>query len=899
MCKNDEFNIGKVNFMEYTGRIVGLTSMFALRAGFMSYYSVIQGYQVTVGEWLVTLALFAAAWWMGLQYDKSRYYAKELQNSQNVVRDILEFIDANVWSWDVREQKVVVSAGVERLFGVSRWAFFRDPFVGVASVHPEDRERYQAYLRRLLDGKPSICEFRLFQSDVWIESRGNPIFDAQGNVAKIVGFALDVTQKKRTETEIVQKERQLHLLIHSLPDYVVLKDEDGRWLQANRVALDLLNVPEADYVGKTDEELNVAFPSLVSLPSPARQGWKDVKPVRTEETLTLRDGGVSVFDVLKAPAFDRDGGRKGLLVIGRDMTELKDAEKRRLRSEAKFRTITENASDLIALGDKDGVITYASRSHLAVTGYEPSAFEGTRAGSWIHPADAGRVVRQLEELVTTRTPLQTEYRLLRKDGKEVYLETKVSPLFNEEGALESLVFVSRDVTEQRKSQQLISHMAYHDPLTNLPNRRYLLDRVTAEIDAAEAAGTRFSLLFIDIDRFKNINDTLGHETGDRLLVEIANRLSQCDPASGNVVARIGGDEFMVVLTDGTDAEEAAERILHSFRKPFVVGEHELFISPSIGISVYPDNGNDLTTLMKKADIAMYHVKGSGRNHYQQYSMELDRHLHEKVNLENDLRKALSRSPEQFEVYYQPKVDIRDRRIVGMEALLRWQHPELGLVQPDKFIPIAEEAGLISALGELALRQACKQAAAWSASGRPSVRMSVNLSSKQFRQPNLTSTIADILSECRLEPRCLELEITESAVLENVKEAIAKLIELKAMGIYLSMDDFGTGYSSLGDLKHLPLDILKIDRSFVMQTPHQQRDSAIVKAIVSLSETLEMSVIAEGVETEEQCAFLMGIRCFECQGYLFGRPLPAPDVERAWDEWETAAPPDAGSSAGER
>jgi diguanylate cyclase (GGDEF)-like protein len=424
------------------------------------------------------------------------------------------------------------------------------------------------------------------------------------------------------------------------------------------------------------------------------------------------------------------------------------------------------------------------------------------------------------------------------------------------------------------AEEVIQHQAHFDLLTDLPNRMMFQDRLTLALAHANRHRKMLAVLFVDLDRFKTIVDTLGHAMGDRLLRAVAERLSSC-LEEGDTLARLGGDEFVVLLPEISRADKAvklAHKILEVLKPSFSFSGHELHITTSIGISLYPYDGEDADTLLKNADTALYRAKEQGRNNYQLYTPAMNARAFERLALENSLRKALERK--EFMVHYQPQVDLRTRAIVGTEALLRWQHPDLGVVYPSEFIPIAEETGLIVPLGEWVLRTACAQAKAWQKAGLPPVSVAVNLSARQFQQHDLVDTVSRTLKETGLDPRWLEIEITESIAMQNADYTIVILRDLKDMGMQIAMDDFGTGYSSLSYLKKFPIDSLKIDQSFVRDIPTDANDAAIANAIIVLAHSLKLKVIAEGVETPEQEAFLREHQCDRFQGFLFSNPVNA-------------------------
>jgi diguanylate cyclase (GGDEF)-like protein len=429
-----------------------------------------------------------------------------------------------------------------------------------------------------------------------------------------------------------------------------------------------------------------------------------------------------------------------------------------------------------------------------------------------------------------------------------------------------------EIVERRQAEARVHHMAYHDSLTGLPNRALLADRLDRAMLAAQRSDRGLAVMFIDLDRFKTINDSLGHMTGDQLLKEVANRLCSAVRAS-DTVARLGGDEFVVLLPGIRNADESshvAQKIIDALAAPFPLEGRLLHISPSIGICMYPDDGKDVATLMRNADAAMYHAKASGRNNYQYFTQTMNLAAAQHFEMESSLRSALALG--QFELHFQPIMDIATRRLATLEVLLRWRRPASGLVMPDQFIPIIEDNGLIVPIGEWVIRRACEQSMEWQRQGLTPVPLAINLSPRQFMHRGLVDAIRRILDETRIDPALLEFEITETALMQHGEHTMAVLNEINAMGIRLSIDDFGTGYSSLAYLKRFPVRKIKIDRAFVRDLEHSAEDRAIVAAITALSESLQLSIVAEGVETEEQFELLRKQGCDYAQGYLFSKPV---------------------------
>ena len=497
--------------------------------------------------------------------------------------------------------------------------------------------------------------------------------------------------------------------------------------------------------------------------------------------------------------------------------------------------------------------------------------------SQINPADIPVVRKAISASIESGRSLDLTFRIATCAGDEIVVSSQAELEFDNHGRPELLVGTLLDVTDRTKAEQEIHHLANYDTLTGLPNRNLLHDRLQQAIVQSARMEGSVGVLFLDLDRFKGVNESLGHKAGDQLLRTVAERLRVCVRES-DTLARVGGDEFVVILSvvaDEDGVSSAASKILAIISEPFVIEEQELYLTASIGVAVYPNDGTDVQTLLKHADLAMYQAKDMDRNNFQFFSSDLNVKVMERMVLESSLRRALERN--EFELFYQAQVDVVERSIIGFEALLRWRHPELGMISPDKFIPLAEETGLILSIGEWVIRTACRQAKAWQAAGLPPIRMAVNLSGKQFRT-KLDQVVAAILQETGLGASWLELELTESILMRNATENQQLLQALSGMGCSLSIDDFGTGYSSLAYLKNFPLGRLKIDRSFVRDIITNPDDRAIAKIIIDMAHTLKMEVTAEGVEDHDQLELLKSYGCREIQGFLFSKPLAASAAE---------------------
>jgi diguanylate cyclase (GGDEF)-like protein/PAS domain S-box-containing protein len=464
--------------------------------------------------------------------------------------------------------------------------------------------------------------------------------------------------------------------------------------------------------------------------------------------------------------------------------------------------------------------------------------------------------------------------LVRRDGVESAVEDSSAPIHDRRGQVTGAVMVFHDVSASRALTLKLAYFAQHDGLTDLPNRALLNDRLTQAITVAQRHHTALAVLYLDLDRFKHINDSLGHQVGDRLLQSVALRLTECVRAS-DTVSRLGGDEFVILLSEVTHAHDAAvcaDKLLQAVRLPYVMNEHELNVTASIGIVIYPGDGGVGEALLQNADSAMYEAKDRGRNNYQFYRSELNSSATERQTLESDLRYAMQRH--ELELHYQPIMQLSTGAIVGVEALIRWHHPTLGLVLPTQFIPIAEESGLIVPIGQWVLREACRQAKTWQDAGLPLLRLAVNISAVELRSNGFVAGVTTILAQTGFDPQRLELELTETFLMQDSKSTAIVLMALKELGVQLALDDFGTGYSSLSYMRRFPIDALKVDQSFVRDLTTDADDASVVSAVINMGKSLHMRVVAEGVETRAQCSFLEQHKCSEAQGFHFSRPLKA-------------------------
>jgi diguanylate cyclase (GGDEF)-like protein/PAS domain S-box-containing protein len=624
-----------------------------------------------------------------------------------------------------------------------------------------------------------------------------------------------------------------------------------------------------------------------------RVAARDQAPFQTEFRFLQKDERIVWTRVNSAAMLD---GKKwfGLVQTVEDITERKAAEftlrvaEENLFMEKERAQVTLNSiGDAVLTTDTLGNVTYLNLVAEAMTG-------------WAHDEALGRPITEVFNIVdgTTRLAaanpmlraigenmavgLAANSVLIRRDGSDSAIEDSAAPIHNRDGQVTGAVIVFHDVSESRAMALEMAHLAQHDFLTGLPNRLLLTERFSHAIGLAQRHKKQVGLLFLDLDNFKHINDSLGHAVGDLLLQSVANRLVECVRTT-DTVCRQGGDEFVILLAEigqPQDAAHVAETLRAALDMPHLIDGHELHISLSIGISVYPDDGTNVDTLMQNADTAMYHAKASGRNNYQFFRADMNARAVRRLFVESSLRRALKHG--EFMLHYQPKIDLATGAMTGAEALLRWQDPDLGLVMPAQFVPIAEDNGLIVPVGRWVLREACRQVQAWLDSGLPAVPVSVNISAAEFRHEGFLEGVAQILKETGLAPHYLQLELTESILMHDVESSASVLEALKAMGVQLAIDDFGTGYSSLSYLKRFPIDTLKIDQSFVRDIATDSDDATIVAAVIGMGRNLKQRVIAEGVETQEQLEFLQARHCDEGQGFHFSHPVSAEDFARLLD-----------------
>ncbi|WP_428609561.1 PAS domain S-box protein [Sedimenticola sp.] len=877
-------------------------------------------------------------------------------------------------------------------------------------THPDDLQQDLDNMARLLSGdiKDFSTEKRYCHQDgsiVWVNLTVSPTWHENETPVSHIAVVVDITKRKQAEVALQENEHRLRTLINATPDIICFKDGEGRWLEANDADLELFSLADVAYRGKTDLELAEYTAPLYrdafqACEASDEQAWQNTGISRGEEVIPKPDGTHKVYDVIKVPLREESGQRKGLIVLGRDITERKQAELQLARANGEWTQAMNQFDGAVYLLDMQQHLLRANKAFYQITGLDPAQSPGRPIVDLMHPQGDNAhcpvcqaLAAKKETLITLEAndphnidgrPVEVSLKLIRDESRqetgmlismhdlshsrhveerlrlaasvfdntdegilitdthgtivevnracsdilgysreeligsnpslfksgrhdksffrdlwhalhetgrwrgELWNRRKSGELFPEwqtissvvdgRGRLTHYVGVFSDISHIKRSQAQLDHMGHHDALTDLPNRLLLNERLEQAIKHAERHDSQLAVIFIDLDNFKHINDSLGHPAGDQLLQDVAGKLLEM-VRQDDTVARIGGDEFVLLLEDIGKPENAglaAQKLTSIFQHPYKLGDQEVRVTASLGICISPQDGKDPATLLRNADSAMYRAKEEGRNNYQFYTEELTRNAFERVLLENNLRQAIDR--QQLILLYQLQKELQNGKIIGVEALIRWVHPELGTIPPARFIPMAEESGLIHPIGDWVLRTACRQGKEWLDKGIDFGRISVNIAGPQLQRGTLVNEVMAALEQSGLPTDRLELEVTEGFIMQQAESAIVQLQALRELGVTLAIDDFGTGYSSLSYLKQLPIHKLKIDQSFVRDIPEDKNDMAIADAIIAMGKSLGLTVIAEGIETEAQADFLKWSGCQEGQGYLYSKPVTAEAVE---------------------
>lgn len=831
-----------------------------------------------------------------------------------VERQADSFLSADLYRYLFESSQAMISVldgdGYILLVNESAWRNLRHesaldmvgrPFLHM--VHPDYQEVMEAGLD-LFAAEEEPLPLKFMRADgefLDVEVNFSPLGDGQFMLE-----ALDITERTRTAETLQDREQRLRGILETVADAIITINEHGEVVSFNHAAEKTFGYKASEVVGR-----NVSM--LVSEPHASqhdqylanyiRTGVKKIIGKTDREELGVRKDG-SVFPLELAVTELRQGSKRFFTGIVRDITERKQWEeeirrandKLELRVEERTRELTqeiverqraeeklllageviESLSEGVAIIDPDFRVSSVNPAFTTICGYDIEEVIGNYPINHTALSRGGAMFDEMWQGLEQRGHWEGEFWNVRKNGEEYAERLSVTAITSSTGEVEQFAAILSDITKRKQDEERILYQANYDSLTGLPNRSLFLDRLTQSIANMARADKNLGLLFIDLDGFKLVNDTLGHDVGDMLLKEAAKRLGTC-VRTGDTVARLGGDEFTIIMPNLDDAQNAplvAQRVLDSLQSPFLVGGHEAFVSASIGITIFPEDASNAQELLKNADAAMYRAKEHGKANYQFFTADMNEEVKARLEIKNGLSKALENA--EFVLHYQPKLDLHSNRVVGAEALMRWESPDLGMVRPDHFIPVLEETGMVVEVGEWAIGAACRQHLEWLKQGLPPIKVAVNLSARQLREPEFVDIVKRALREHDLPPAALEIEITESMLMSDAPNIVAALKQLHDFGVLISMDDFGTGYSSLSYLKRFPIDTIKIDRSFVADIDTSPDDAEIIHTIINMGRTLNRKVIAEGVETQEQLDILKEYDCDEIQGFFFSRPLAAAD-----------------------
>lgn len=835
-----------------------------------------------------TLQLNGDTVWDGLIIDISDRKQAELalQISENRLTTLIANLPGCMYRVANNRNRTAsfISQGIAEITGYTAADYLEKAGVSLGQqIYVHDRERvWNGVQHSLKEQQTYEFEYRLMTRKgeaKWVWERGQGIFDESGHLHHLEGFITDISDRKQAELALQESEIRYRQVVEAQTDFILRSLPDTTVTFANDALCQALGLSPSEVVGK--KWVEIANPDDLEREVLQKLAYLNPENPRcfVENRDTRATGQIGWTQWLIEGVFDDAGNLVEIQSVGRDITELKQVEQALRYSEERLRLVTENMSDLVCLHQMEGHFVYATPSSHALLGYHPEELVGRSPYDLIHPQDRDRVRHKIYQPAWEGNATSITYRIGHKDGNYIWIETLAKPIFDEHGKVLHLQTTSRNVSDRVKAEHQLKHDALHDGLTGLPNRNCLMSRLDLALSRAQTEpGYQFAVLFLDLDNFKVINDSLGHLVGDEILITVANQLRQFIRDT-DVAARLGGDEFVVLVEEIEGiygAVEIAERILTGLRSPFPVSDRKVFISTSIGI-VAGANHQQAADLLRDADLAMYQAKHSGRSQYAIFDPRMHFQVMQRLHLEQDLRKALEN--EELMLFYQPIVSLETLKVTGFEALIRWQHPQQGLILPGEFIAIAEETGLIVPMGQWIFMTACQQLAIWQTEHKNSdLKMSVNLSAHQLQRV-LLNQLDDAIRLSQINPSDLILEITESMLIENMQSTQNLLEEIRQRGISLSIDDFGTGYSSLSYLNKLPVGTLKIDRTFV--SPHEldNRNQVIAESILALSNLLDLGVIAEGIQTPKQFEWLKQLGCKQGQGYLFSAPVPADQATR--------------------
>lgn len=796
-----------------------------------------------------------------------------LRTSEQRFRDLVE--SSSDWIWEVDKHGVYTYASpkVEELLGYKPGDVLgKKPF---DLMPPGEAERVGRIFAEIITKQRAFADLENINQHkdgrlITLETSGIPIFDEEGRLVGYRGIDRDITDRKHAEEAVKEREMSLTALFDSAVDGILLADPlTSEFISCNKSMAKMLGYRVEEVVGLKVKDLHREedFPFVF-------EQFELITTEKSTEATNIpfqrKDGSLFYVDVTGFPFVM--AGKRYIGGFFRDVTGRIETEKQLKQAAVVF----ENASEGVVITDAKRNIVAVNKSFTEISGYTEEEVLGKNPRLWKSQHHDDSFYQAMWSSLHETGEWRGEIWNRRKNGNVYPAWMTINAVRDEQGRLTNFVSVFTDISAIKQSQEKLHQLAHYDVLTDLPNRLLFNDRLEHALERASRENRRVGVLFLDLDNFKPINDGLGHPVGDKVLQAVGQRLRTL-VRGDDTVARIAGDEFAIILEEVSDSQgiaQVASKIVSAFELPLHVEDHELHVTMTIGISIFPEDGGNAVALVKNADAAMYRAKERGKSRYCFYTLDLTEAALERLQIENELRAAIKQ--QEFSVYYQPQYSLTTGQLTGAEALVRWQHPENGLISPDRFIPLAESTGLIVPLGAWVLRVACIQTKAWLKAGYEIQRIAVNVAGQQIQHSGFVNTVRTVLQETRLDPQCLELEVTESFIMEQSGDAIKTLEKLRSLGVHLAIDDFGTGYSSLSYLKRLPINKLKVDRSFVRDIPQDTDDEAITKAVIAMGKSLQLKIVAEGVETEEQLSFLRSEGCDEVQGYLYSPPVPEED-----------------------
>lgn len=802
----------------------------------------------------------------------------EIEAGKQRYRSLVVHHPDAVFEFDLNGHFINANHALEQVTGYTLKELYHDSYVPL--VAPDKLELTLENFQSVMQGETRHYESSIYNKKgerIELDVTNIPII-VNGQITGVFGIARNITEQKKMQNELIRTKEALESFVNNTLDAIDIVDLNGRITDTNPAFRKMYGYTEEEVLGTN---YSIIIPESEQNEANLLQDVLNGKVIHDKEVVRRRkDSSLLYVSLSLSPIRNEKGEIISVAAITRDISEKKQAERRIKESEEKYRLIADNMTDFIALIDENLNILYTSPSHRSILGI--TLHEGDTFPSYLfHEDELDNVSKHFKEVVSTKQQRWLEYRIRHREGYYLWLDTMLTPIFDENGTIKHVLCISRDITERKRYEVELERMAFYDYLTGACNRRLFMDRLQHTITQAKRNQNTFAVMTLDFDRFKWVNDTMGHEIGDKLLIQFVERVKKCIREI-DTLARLGGDEFSILLPGISSTEkvgEIAKRILAALQEPWKINDHEFITTSSIGISVFSRCGNDLVTLMRHADQALYKAKQSGRNTYQfcDHTIEILQ-TESNMSFENDINRAIHNN--EFYLVYQPKFHFSTKRISSIEALIRWQHPQKGLIVPSEFISRAEEMDLIIPITHWVLEQVGFQLKKWHSIGCEKIPLSVNISAKHFEKGTLVQDVMAMIKKTEIDPQYLILELTENTMINDMDRAIEAIRKLKEIGVQIAIDDFGTGYSSLSYLMKLHVDILKLDKVFVQEITNN-KNASIVHSIVTLAHNLNLKVVAEGIETENQHQILAQYGCDIGQGFFFSKPLMESQLEKVF------------------